>query len=44
MGDIDPQAPVEYYNLQGLRIPADRVVPGIYVVRQGRVVKKVLVK
>ncbi|WP_295728946.1 PKD domain-containing protein [uncultured Muribaculum sp.] len=43
-GVIDPAAPVEYYNLQGLRIPADKVVPGIYVVRQGAVTKKVLVK
>lgn len=43
-GAINPDAPVEYYNLQGLRMPADKVVPGIYVVRQGTVTKKVLVK
>lgn len=43
-GAYDPEAPAEYYNLQGIRIPSDRVVPGIYVVRQGGTTRKVLVK
>lgn len=42
--EFDPELPVEYYNLQGIRIPAEHVVPGIYVVRQGSLTKKVLVK
>ena len=37
-------APVEYYNLQGIRVNADQLVPGIYVVRQGNRTAKVLVK
>ncbi|MDE6189997.1 MAG: hypothetical protein K2G47_00085 [Muribaculum sp.] len=39
---IDENAPVEYYNLQGVKVanPAN----GIYVVRQGNKVSKVLVK
>ncbi len=37
-------APVEYYNLQGLRVSAENLVPGIYVRRQGTEVIKVLVK
>ena len=41
-GAYDPEAPAEYYNLQGIRIPSDRVVPGIYVVRQGGTTRKVL--
>lgn len=37
-------APVEYYNLQGVRVAADNLTPGIYVCRQGSKVSKVLVK
>ena len=37
-------APVEYYNLQGVRVAADNLTPGIYILRQGTDVKKVLVK
>ncbi len=37
-------APVEYYNLQGVRVNADNLTPGIYVRRQGSQVSKVLVK
>ena len=37
-------APVEYFNLQGVRVPADNLTPGIYIFRQGTDVKKVLVK
>lgn len=39
---VDENAPVEYYNLQGVKVanPAN----GIYVVRQGNKVSKVLVK
>lgn len=41
-GDID--APVEYYNLQGVRVPADYLTPGIYIRRQGSKTNKVLIK
>lgn len=37
-------APVEFYNLQGVRVNADNLTPGIYVRRQGSQVSKVLVK
>ena len=42
---IDPaNGPVEYYNLQGVRVEAENLVPGFYVVRQGDKVAKVLIK
>lgn len=37
-------APVEYFNIQGMRINADNLTPGIYIRRQGTDVRKVLVK
>lgn len=37
-------APVYYYNLNGVEIKADNLTPGIYVVRQGNKTQKVLVK
>ncbi len=39
---VDENAPVEYYNLQGVRVANPE--SGIYVVRQGNKVSKVLVK
>lgn len=38
----DVNAPVEYYNLQGIRV--DNPANGVYIMRQGNNVKKVLVK
>ena len=38
----DANAPVEYYNLQGVRV--NNPENGLYIVRQGKTVKKVLVK
>lgn len=40
----DANAPAEYYNLQGVRVAADNLTPGIYVVRQGKKVSKVYVR
>lgn len=40
--DVDYNAPVEYYNLQGIRI--DNPENGVYIRRQGNAVTKVLVK
>lgn len=37
-------APVEYFNLQGIRVNSDNLTPGIYIRRQGTQVVKVLVK
>ena len=41
---VDPaNGPVEYYNLQGVRVAAENLVPGFYVVRQGDKVAKVFI-
>lgn len=37
-------APAEYFNLQGVRVAADALTPGIYVKRQGNKATKVYVK
>lgn len=37
-------APVEYFNIQGMRIPAERLEPGVYVRVQGSKATKVIVK
>ncbi len=37
-------APVEYYNLNGIRVNADHLTPGLYIKRQGTKATKVLVK
>lgn len=45
-GDIDFDAPIEVYTLQGVRV-SDRMknlVAGVYIVRQGKNIKKILVK
>lgn len=41
---IDENLPVEYYNLQGIKVNADNLVPGLYVKKQGNTVGKVLVR
>lgn len=40
----DGDAPVEYYNLGGVRVSGDNLVPGLYIVRQGKTVTKRLIK
>ena len=42
--NADLNAPVEYFNIQGMRVDADNMTPGIYVKRQGNKVSKILVK
>ncbi len=42
--DNDSNAPVEYYNLNGVRVNADNLAPGIYVRRQGTKTAKVAVR
>lgn len=41
---VDAAAPVEYYNLNGVRVNADNLTPGVYVRRQGKVATKVVVR
>lgn len=38
------EAPVQYFNLQGVAVEADNLTPGIYVRRQGNKATKVVVK
>lgn len=40
----DTNAPVEYYNLQGMRVNADNLSNGIYIRRQGTESKKVMIR
>lgn len=42
---IDPtDGPIEYFNLQGMKVDAENVVPGFYIIRQGNKTAKVLVR
>lgn len=41
---IDENAPVEYYNIQGMKVNGDNLTPGFYIVRQGKKVSKIFVK
>jgi len=49
IGDIsvdnnNTDAPIEYFNLEGMRVSGENLAPGIYIRRQGTDVKKILVK
>ena len=44
IGMEDANGPTEYYNLQGVRVDAENLTPGFYIVRQGGKVAKVLIK
>lgn len=41
-GDVD--APAQYFNLQGMPVNAANATPGIYIVRRGNTVNKVIIK
>jgi hypothetical protein len=41
---IDNEAPSVFYNLNGVRVSSDNLVPGLYIRRQGEKVTKVIVK
>lgn len=42
---IDPaNGPVEYYNLQGVRVAADNLTQGFYIMRQGTKTAKVMIQ
>lgn len=40
----DENAPVELYNLNGVRINSDNLVPGLYIRRQGAKASKIIVR
>ena len=42
--DADEAAEAEYYNLQGVRMDAENLQPGLYIKRQGKTATKVVVK
>lgn len=42
--ESDEDIPAEYFNLQGVRVNASELVPGIYVCRKGTKVTKILVR
>lgn len=41
---VDAEAPVEYYNINGMRVDGDNLQSGLYIRRQGNTVTKILVK
>lgn len=42
--EAESEAPAEIYNLQGIRVAADDLTPGVYVVRQGDKTRKVVIR
>ena len=44
IGIDEANGPVEFYNLQGVRVAAENLVPGFYIVRQGNTAKKVFIR
>lgn len=44
INDIQTNTPVEYYNLQGIRMDATRLPAGIYITRQGSSTGKTIVR
>lgn len=44
VAEPDSYSPVEYYKINGMRVEAENLQPGLYIKRQGRKVSKVMVK
>lgn len=44
IGIDEANGPVEYYNLQGVRVASENLVPGFYIVRQGSKTAKVFIR
>ncbi len=40
----NPEAPAEYFNLNGVRVNSSALAPGLYIKRQGGKAEKVFVK
>lgn len=43
-GVLDENAPIEYYNLNGIRVDSDQLPAGIYIRRQGNKTDKVIIR
>lgn len=43
-GDTDADAPAEYFTIDGIRVDAAGLAPGIYLVRRGNTVSKTVVR
>ncbi len=41
--EADANAPVEYFNLQGVKVSSENLAPGFYIVRQGTKASKVYI-
>jgi hypothetical protein len=41
---IDSNGPATYYNLNGIRVDATNLTPGIYIRHQGSTTTKVVIK
>lgn len=41
---VDENAPVEYYNLQGVKVNVENAAPGLYIVKQGKKVTKQIIR
>ena len=44
IADTDVNAPVEYFNLNGVQVSGDNLTPGLYITRQGNTVAKKIIK
>lgn len=46
IADLDPDAPIEVFNINGVKVAdaIDNLPAGIYIIRQGKITKKVAVK
>ncbi len=44
IGTDAANAPAEYFNLQGIRVDASALTPGVYIVRKGNEVNKIVIK
>lgn len=40
----NPEAPVRYFNLQGVEVPAESLAPGMYIRQQGNTSAKVVIR
>lgn len=43
-GEGNGSGPVEFFNLQGVRVNTENAAPGVYISRRGTTVKKVIIK
>lgn len=44
ISDEDANAPVEYFNLQGVAVSSDNLTPGLYITRQGKTTGKKMIR